>query len=236
MRKVSRSCEILPITRKPFCVRNTVYSSLNSGAPLDSIHCMKKPCRLSGALLGDFAEVFGAGALPGVGGEKLFQEDAEFVVAHHLAHHAQHRRALGAGDRPILGRIVLEPGRLRHRRIVDGERFHIHVLHFGFVRGRARFLLDPEHLGVARTGVREPDVIARGRRDVESPPLARGLIDQEPRVGRVGDGARAQEDECPARRSRWARRLRFRPGSDWLAARCRRCGVRNVITFAISVV
>ena len=33
MRNVSRSCEILPITRKPFWVRNTVYSSLNSGAP-----------------------------------------------------------------------------------------------------------------------------------------------------------------------------------------------------------
>ncbi len=42
MRNVSRSCEILPITRKPFCVRNTVYSSLNSGAPLDSVHWMKK--------------------------------------------------------------------------------------------------------------------------------------------------------------------------------------------------
>ena len=43
MRKVSRSCEILPITRKPLVrASKMVYSSLNSGAPLDSIHWMKK--------------------------------------------------------------------------------------------------------------------------------------------------------------------------------------------------
>ena len=42
MRKVSMSCATLPITRKPFCVRKMVYSSLNSGAPEDSIHWMKK--------------------------------------------------------------------------------------------------------------------------------------------------------------------------------------------------
>ena len=45
MRKVSRSWAIFPITRKPLEVRKMVYSSLNSGAPLDSIHGMKKKPR-----------------------------------------------------------------------------------------------------------------------------------------------------------------------------------------------
>ncbi len=51
MRKVSRSCAILPITRKPFCVRKIVYSSLNSGAPVDSIHWMKKYRRFCPVIL-----------------------------------------------------------------------------------------------------------------------------------------------------------------------------------------
>ena len=42
MWNVSRSCDTLPITRKPLAVRNTVYSSLNSGAPLESIHCRNR--------------------------------------------------------------------------------------------------------------------------------------------------------------------------------------------------
>ena len=66
MRKKSRFCFTLPSMRKPLLVRRTVYVMLNSGIPVELIHCAKNDCTLAGvacsASEGVEAEVLAEGA------------------------------------------------------------------------------------------------------------------------------------------------------------------------------
>ena len=131
--------------------------------------------------------------------DKSLEYFEKLLVAHYVPQHVHHRGALGAGQGPQFRRKILQPRRLDDGHVVDGQRLHHHVVKLRFHGRRPAAVLGPQHLGISRGAVRQPQVIAGRGGNGLFPPLARNLISEELAVDLPSKAARCQENQ-PGRR------------------------------------
>jgi hypothetical protein len=102
----------------------------------------------------------------------------EGLIADDVAQHVQHGRALAAGQRPQLRRIVLHARGLNDRNIIHREGFHGIVAECDSSAPARRYARSTE-FRIGRQAVGEPEMIARGGRYQHFPPLAGDLVGQQ---------------------------------------------------------